>query len=137
MHDRRMNDNGSPEGEEQAEEGVKVIDVLLEAGLSNRMLGVGSDPGEPPEDVGTPPTLYRVDWHSLLDHQVHYFFEYEETDFDSFDEVKDFVLEGLRRVLAELTYLTTQLRQAESFDQLDLGWWEPLIEEIDRQGESQ
>ncbi len=87
--------------------------------------------GEPTEDAGTPPSRFRVDWHSLLDHQVNYFFHDEETDFKSFDEAKEYVVEGLKRVVACLDELGKQVRRAGCFDDLDLGWWEPLIEEID------
>lgn len=86
--------------------------------------------GEPTEDAGTPPSRLRVDWHSLLDHQVSYFFDDEETDFDSFEEVKENVVVGLSRVVACLEDLAGQVRRAEGFDDLALGWWKPLIEEI-------
>src|SRR5689334_1025654 len=59
---------------------------------------------EPGEDEGTPPTLYRVDWHSLLDHQVGFWFideqdEDQDIDFESFDEAKAYVVEGLGQVI--------------------------------------
>jgi hypothetical protein len=91
---------------------------------------------EPSEDGGTPPTGYRVDWHSLLDHQVSFWFideqdEDQEVDFESFDEAKEYVVEGLGQVIGGLDDLRQQVSRAECFDDLDLGWWSPLIEEID------
>ncbi len=50
--------------------------------------------GEPIEEAGTPPSRFRVDWHSLLDHQVNYFFHDDETDFDSIEEVKEYIVVG-------------------------------------------
>jgi hypothetical protein len=91
--------------------------------------------GQPSEDEAeeTPLTRYRVDWHSLLDQQVslHFHDVGDLPVFDSFEAAKDFVLDGLKTVINELTYVQERVDGAEDFDDLDLGWWEPLIEEVD------
>jgi hypothetical protein len=74
---------------------------------------------------------YQVDWHSLLDSLCNMYFEKEEiTEYGSFDEAKEYVREGLSVVLAILGEISQQVSEAHTFENLDLGWWEPLIEEI-------
>jgi hypothetical protein len=38
-------------------------------------------------------------------------------------------------VIDRLTYLCEQMRAAQKFEELDLGWWEPLLEEVHAEGQ--
>ncbi|MGC1718195.1 MAG: hypothetical protein WA746_04350 [Isosphaeraceae bacterium] len=55
--------------------------------------------------------------------------------FDEFTQAKDFALDAFQGVIDRLTALCEQIREATSYDDLDLGWWEPLFEviEVDNQ----
>jgi hypothetical protein len=68
---------------------------------------------ESDEDEESSLSLYLVDWHSLLDHQVSFFFEDDLPEFDSFEEEKEYVVVGLGRVVACLGDIAGQVRHAE------------------------
>ena len=74
---------------------------------------------------------YRVNLDSVLDFQMD---DYNyNVKCEDFSEAKEFVLDAFGTVIFRLTYLCDQIREAKEFDDLDLGWWEPLIEKIESQ----
>jgi len=50
--------------------------------------------------------------------------------FDSFDELKEYVVEGLDVVINRLTFVRDQVKKADDFESMDLEWWEPLVEKV-------
>jgi hypothetical protein len=54
-----------------------------------------------------------------------------DVDFEDFDEAKEYILCAFTRVIDCLSYLCEQIRAAKEFEELDLGWWEPLLEKRD------
>ena len=56
--------------------------------------------------------------------------------FDEFTQAKDFALDAFQGVIDRLTDLCKQIRGAESSEDLDLGWWEPLFEQIEGDNQS-
>jgi hypothetical protein len=72
---------------------------------------------------------YRVHLDSVLECQMDdYNYDVKCKDFA---EAKEYVLDAFETVINCLTYLCEQIRAAEEFDDLALGWWEPLFEEIE------
>ena len=72
---------------------------------------------------------YRVHLDSVLECQMDdYNYNVKCKDFA---EAKEFVLDAFETVIDRLTYLCEQLRAAKEFDDLDIGFWEPLLEEIE------
>jgi hypothetical protein len=71
---------------------------------------------------------YRVHLDSVLDCQMD---DYDHNvDYETFQEAKTYALDAFEIVIERLTYLCEQMKAAEKFDELDLGWWEPLIERL-------
>jgi hypothetical protein len=72
---------------------------------------------------------YQVDLGSVLDCQI------DDLDrrpvFSDFAEAKEYAVEAFEVVIDRLTDLCKQIREATSYSELDLGWWEPLFEQID------
>jgi hypothetical protein len=72
---------------------------------------------------------YKVDLNSVLGCQMD--------DFDGnlicddFSEAKEHAVDAFEQVIDRLTVLCEQIRAADSFEDLDLGWWEPLFEKIE------
>jgi hypothetical protein len=75
----------------------------------------------------------RVDLRSVLDCQMA---EYREdaAEFEEFEGAKQYVLHAFGQVITRLQHLSEQIEEAQSFEELNLGWWEPLFEQIE--GES-
>ncbi len=72
---------------------------------------------------------YQVNVDSVLDCQME---DYEcSVKCKDFDEAKKYALDAFETVIDRLTYLCEQIREAEDFEDLDLGWWEPLFEKIE------
>ena len=72
----------------------------------------------------------RVDWHSLLGAMASHF-DYDDVEFDSFAELKACVLIGLEAQIDLLSVVGEQIRTANRFEELDTGWWSPLVEQIE------
>ena len=77
---------------------------------------------------------YQVSLGSVLDCQMDGFDH--TVVFDEFTQAKDFALDAFQGVIDRLTALCEQIREAESYEDLDLGWWEPLFEEIEGDNQS-
>jgi len=77
---------------------------------------------------------YQVSLGSVLDYQMDGF-DYTVV-FDEFTQAKEFALDAFQGVIDRLTALCEQIREAESYEDLDLGWWEPLFEEIEGDNQS-
>jgi|GEM_PF-4022514 len=75
----------------------------------------------------------RVDWHSLFD-ELAGDFDADDVEFTSFAELKDYVICGLAEQISRLSEIAEQVRAADRFEDLDLGWWSPLIEQIEDGG---
>ena len=72
---------------------------------------------------------YKVDLNSVLGCQI------EDFDYnvvcDNFAEAKDYTVDAFEMVIDRLSLLCQQIRAAGSYEDLDLGWWQPLFEEIE------
>ena len=77
---------------------------------------------------------YQVSLGSVLDCQMDGFDH--TVVFDEFTQAKDFALDAFQGVIDRLTALCEQIREATSYDDLDLGWWEPLFEQIEGDNQS-
>ena len=77
---------------------------------------------------------YQVCLCSVLDCQMDGFDH--KVVFDEFTQAKDFALDAFQGVIDRLTDLCKQINEAESFEDLDLGWWEPLFEQIEGDNQS-
>ena len=77
----------------------------------------------------TPRKSYRVDLRSVLEGLMGGP-QLEIEDFDDYSEARSYVIEQLQPWIDELQALLEELRRAEGFDDLDLGWHEPLLEEV-------
>jgi hypothetical protein len=77
---------------------------------------------------------YQVNLDSVLDCQVDSFDH--GVVFEAFGEAKEYALDAFESVIERLTELCEQIKAAESFEKLDLGWWEPLFEMITQEGGS-
>jgi hypothetical protein len=73
---------------------------------------------------------YQVSLGSVLDGFDH------TVVFDEFTQAKDFALDAFQGVIDRLTALYEQIREPTSYDDLDLGWWEPLFEQIEGDNQS-
>jgi len=69
---------------------------------------------------------YQVCLGSVLDCQMDGFDH--TVVFDEFTQAKDFALDAFQGVIDRLTDLSKQIRGARSYEDLDLGGWEPLFE---------
>jgi hypothetical protein len=85
-------------------------------------------------DAASPREVYRVDLASVLDPDALIDVRGDETDYARFEDARDFAAGVLEGVLDQLTNLVGQLRAAGRFEDLDLGWWEPLITRTDGPG---
>jgi len=77
---------------------------------------------------------YQVSLVSVLDCQMDGFDH--TVVFDEFTQAKDFALDAFQGVIDRLSALCEQIGEAESYEDLDLGWWEPLFEEIEGDNQS-
>jgi len=77
---------------------------------------------------------YQVSLGSVLDCQMDGFDH--TVVFDEFTQAKDFALDAFQGVIDRLSALCEQIGEAESYEDLDLGWWEPLFEEIEGDNQS-
>ncbi len=77
---------------------------------------------------------YQVSLGSVLDCQMDGFDH--TVVFDEFIQAKEFALDAFQCVIDRLTDLCKQINEAESFENLDLGWWEPLFEQIEGDNQS-
>jgi hypothetical protein len=77
---------------------------------------------------------YQVSLGSVLDCQMDGFDH--TVVFDEFIQAKEFALDAFQCVLDRLSALCEQIREATSYDDLDLGWWEPLFEQIEGDNQS-
>jgi hypothetical protein len=77
---------------------------------------------------------YRVHLDSVFECQLDDC-EYN-AGFEKFDDAKAFAVDAFERVIDCLTHLREQVTAAKEFDDLDLGWWEPLIERVERASHS-
>jgi hypothetical protein len=72
---------------------------------------------------------YKVDLNSVLGCQM------EDFDYnvvcDDFAQAKEYAVDAFEMVIDRLTLLCQQIRAAGSFEDLDIGWWQPLFEEIE------
>jgi len=77
---------------------------------------------------------YQVHLDSVLNCQME---DYEfNVTCEHFDEAKKYALDAFEEVIDRLTILCKQIKAAESFEDLDLGWWEPLFEKIEGDDQS-
>jgi hypothetical protein len=75
------------------------------------------------------PEKYQVNLDSVLDCQMD---EYDHgVVCDDFGSAKSYALDAFETVIDRLSYLCEQIKAAKEFDDLDLGWWEPLFVEIE------
>ena len=74
-------------------------------------------------------TRYQVDWASLLDEQSTDFLADDDL-FDSFEEARAYVLEGLEVVIERLTGIRDQVGVSERFNDLESG----MVGAPDRRG---
>ena len=74
--------------------------------------------------------LLRVDWHSLLG-AIASDFDDGDVEFDSFAELKACVLIRLEAQINLLSMIGEQIRTANRFEELDMGWWSPLLEQVE------
>jgi hypothetical protein len=75
------------------------------------------------------PEKYKVDLNSVLGCQMD---EYDPVVVcEDFDKAKEYALDAFETVIDRLTCLCEEIKAAESFEDLDLGWWEPLFEKIE------
>jgi len=72
---------------------------------------------------------YNVDLNSVLGCQMEDFDD--NLVCDDFAQAKEYAVDAFEMVIERLTILCEQIRAAGSFEDLDLGWWEPLFEKID------
>jgi hypothetical protein len=72
---------------------------------------------------------YKVDLDSVLGCQMDGVEHYVVCD--NFAEAKQCALDAFDQVIDRLTGLCEQIRSADAFEDLDLGWWEPLFEKIE------
>ena len=77
---------------------------------------------------------YQVIVGTVLDYQMDGF-DYTVV-FDEFTQAKEFALDAFQGVIDRLSALCEQIREAESSENFDLGWWEPLFEEIEGDNQS-
>ena len=77
---------------------------------------------------------YQVNLDSVLNCQMDGF-DYVVVCEDC-DKAKAGALDAFETVSVRLTYLCEQIRTAEDFDDLDLGWWEPLFKKIEGDDQS-
>jgi hypothetical protein len=71
---------------------------------------------------------YQVNLDSVLDRQLDGLDR--RAVFSDFAEAKEYALNEFQVVIDRLTDLCKQIREATSYEELDLGWWEPLFEQI-------
>ena len=50
--------------------------------------------------------------------------------FEEFGKAKEYALDAFESAIDCLTSLCEQIKVAESFEELDLGWWGPLFEKL-------
>lgn len=72
----------------------------------------------------------RVDLQSVLHCQMGDY-DVEDVVFDQFDEAKAHVLHAFGEAMKTLRYICEGVEKAQSFEDLDLGWWEPLFEKVE------
>ena len=83
----------------------------------------------PGSGVHPGPEQCRVDWPSLLECQGDDYEVYGQM-FDSFDELKEYVVEGLDVVINRVIFVRDQVKKADDYESMDLEWWEPLVEKV-------
>jgi hypothetical protein len=72
---------------------------------------------------------YKVDLNSVLGCQMDDFDD--NVVCDNFGEAKEYALDAFEQMIDRLAVLCEQIRAAGTFENLDLGWWEPLFEKIE------
>ena len=81
------------------------------------------------KEVQSGPVKYQVNLDSVLDCQME---DFEHgVVFKDFGEAKEYAVTAFESVIDRLTYLCDQMKAAKEFEDLDLGYWEPLFEEIE------
>jgi hypothetical protein len=80
------------------------------------------------------PEKYKVDLNSVLGCQMD---DYDPVVVcEDFDKAKEYALDAFKTVIDRLTFLCEQIKAAESYEDLDLGWWEPLFVKIEGDAQS-
>jgi hypothetical protein len=72
---------------------------------------------------------YKVDLNSVLGCQMDGVEHHVVCE--NFGEAKACAVDAFELAIDRLTYLCEQIKAADAFEDLDLGWWEPLFEKIE------